>query len=247
MQNTNFNNTNFGNTGLNQNNMSVNLQKEKEQADNIQVIHGKKWDYQTPVANQITQEFKNSFYTNIKGKECILQGGCIVLAHKKGIKSWLNEFVQMPNKENNYTAIVKSTIVGYGWDVVENKICEVTFEEYGDANVSNCGSLVREHFIRMAVTRARNRVAKVYVGLDCLTLDELKDTDNSLNTVPVTPELINEYNSLIKAKNIDPTTLNGITNFVLNTNSNVIFGKLSAVDACRVLGALRLYNPPPHN
>lgn len=220
--------------------------------DDLKVVleSGKEWNYQFPEKNILSQEFKNKFYTELKNSKtgrangkCIVAGGCVYLAHKKGIKKWINDIIQLPNQENNFTCIVKSTIEGYGWDPVNNKLCDVIFQEYGDANQVNCGPLVKSHYIRMAVTRACNRVAKRYVALDAVTYEELQEQEASISALPVTNELVKEYNTIIRSKNIPYPTVLSLIQWVLGNNNKTNFNSLSLVEASKVLGALIMYTP----
>ena len=223
------------------NQVDIQIQQPTEEELSNVLTNGK-WDYKNPEKNSYTKAFHDRYFTKLKGKDCILAGGCIVLAHKKGIKTWTNEILQLPTKDNDNMCIIKSKIVGYGYDYISNSLCNVEFEEIGDASPKNCNANISAHFIRMATTRACNRVAKRYVGLDCVSFDELAEADDnkSIGTIPVNKAMISEFNNNIRVLGYNQQTVQQFFHVCLNDNTNNIinFNYLSFELGNRVLGAL---------
>ena len=88
------------------------------------------------------------FMTNIKGKDFVLYAGVLDLATQKGLLKLEVELLQYPSKENGNEAICRAVAVGKSGQV---------FSDIGDANPSNCHSMIAKHLIRMASTRAKGR------------------------------------------------------------------------------------------
>lgn len=131
------------------------------------------FDYENSSVPKLNDDFKRKFIINIKGKDAIKVDGLIALAHDKGIKSMETEIVQFPTQENQWTCIAKTKVVGYGWNPVENKIVEVIFEDFADANPNNCTAMTKTSYIRMASTRSVGRALRKYTNIDMVCSDEI--------------------------------------------------------------------------
>jgi len=108
------------------------------------------------------------FISNIKGKDFVLYAGVLDLAHQKGLKSITVEPVQYPTKENGMEGICKA--------FVESSDGQC-FVELGDANPKNVNSMIREHILRMAATRAKARALRDFTNIGITCLEELGDLD----------------------------------------------------------------------
>lgn len=120
-------------------------------------------------------EFRQKYVKNLQGKEYVLYNGLIILAKDKGLKSIQNDILQFPDSNNNFTAIVRSTVIGWDKDPAGNWV-EVTYSAIGDANAQSIAAKpVQAHFIRMAETRAKGRALRDYIGIDAVMFEELQD------------------------------------------------------------------------
>jgi hypothetical protein len=87
---------------------------------------------------------------------CILTGnlgaaGVLDLATQKGLLKLEVELLQFPTKENGNEAICRA---------VAGSATGEVFSDIGDANPSNCHSMIVKHLIRMASTRAKGRALR---------------------------------------------------------------------------------------
>lgn len=108
------------------------------------------------------------FIKNIKGKDFVLYSGLLDLAHQKGLKSIHVEPIQYPTKDNGMEGICKA--------VVESPDGR-EFTEIGDASPKNVNSIIKEHVLRMAATRAKARALRDYTNIGITCLEELGDID----------------------------------------------------------------------
>jgi predicted nucleic acid-binding Zn finger protein len=113
------------------------------------------------------------FMTNIKGKDFVLYAGVLDLATQKGLLKLEVELLQYPTKENGNEAICHA--------VAEGKHGEV-FADVGDANPSNCHSMIAKHLIRMASTRAKGRALRDMCNIGIACLEELADFDDVIGS-----------------------------------------------------------------
>ena len=115
---------------------------------------------------ELSQDFRDEFVKSLQGKEFILYGGLITLAHAQGIKGIQTELLQAPSKDNDQMAIVRATVTdkdGNEWHGL------------GDADDTNVNKNIAKHKIRMAETRAKGRALRDALGLDILMDSELAD------------------------------------------------------------------------
>ena len=104
------------------------------------------------------------FIKNIQGKEYVLFAGLLDLGHQKGILKLEVEAVQYPVKDNGYEAITKAVLVARDGSV---------YTDIGDANPKNCNSMIAQHVLRMASTRAKARVLRDFTNVGMTALEEL--------------------------------------------------------------------------
>ena len=113
------------------------------------------------------------FITSIKNKDFVLYVGVLDLATQKGLLKLEVELLQFPTKENGNEAICRA--------VAEGKHGEV-FSDIGDANPSNCHSMIAKHLIRMASTRAKGRALRDMCNIGIACLEELADFDDVIGS-----------------------------------------------------------------
>jgi hypothetical protein len=81
--------------------------------------------------------------------------------------------LQYPSTENNFEAICRA--------VAESKTGEV-FSDIGDANKTNCHSMIAKHLIRMASTRAKGRALRDMCNIGIACIEELADFDDVIGS-----------------------------------------------------------------
>jgi len=113
------------------------------------------------------------FLTNIKGKDFVLYAGVLDLATQRGLLKLEVELIQFPNKENGNEAICRAIAVGKNGEV---------FSDIGDANPSNCHSMIAKHLIRMSSTRAKGRCLRDMCNIGIACLEELSDFDDVIGS-----------------------------------------------------------------
>lgn len=199
------------------------------------------WDYQSTLPPKVTQEFKNAYYVNIKGTNTVKVNGLLVLAHEKGFKEFTTELVEAPTQANGQTAIFKARIIGYGWDAVNNCICEVTLESHGDANPGNCNSMVAAHYIRMAETRAIGRLLRNYLNVSVVTLEEL---DLIVQLSMMNPTQFERMNSICGSYRI--STQDSLRLMIESTGKSDI-NMLTENEAEDYISSLNLFGTSPSN
>jgi hypothetical protein len=96
-------------------------------------------------------------------KEVVTYQGLLSKAHDEGLQRVATRLVQVPNDENDRTAIAKA--------LVETK--KGRFEGIGDANPENVNSFIVPHLIRMAETRAKARALRDAVNIGIVSFEEL--------------------------------------------------------------------------
>lgn len=116
--------------------------------------------------------------TSIKGKDFVLYPGLLDVAHQLGLKSITVEVEQYPGQDNGNEAVCRA--------VAETTTGQV-FVDYGDANPKNTSSMVVNHLLRVASTRAKSRTLRDMTNIGMTSLEELGGDDDvgSVNTVKV--------------------------------------------------------------
>jgi hypothetical protein len=113
---------------------------------------------------ELTSQFREKFVKKLQGKNFILYGGLLELAHQKRLKSLEVEIVQIPSQENSYYAVCKATARDEEGAV---------YTEVGDACPTNVNLNIVPHILRMAATRAKARALRDFTGIDMVAVDEI--------------------------------------------------------------------------
>jgi len=111
--------------------------------------------------------------------------------------------IQFPSDQNGWTAICQTTIGGYDYDPITEKVREVLYSDIGDANVSNCGKMVAASYIRMASTRSQARALRKYTNIDMVCSSELSDVMDEAPEPLISVEQLTEVKQLLSAKGIN--------------------------------------------
>ena len=160
------------------------------------------FNYKDKTAPKLNDEFKQKFSVQIKGKDAIKLEGLTAFAHEKGIWKLDTEIIQLPSDQNGWTAICKTTVGGYDWDPVEEKICRVEYSDIGDANVNNCGKMVAASYIRMASTRSQARALRKYTNIDMVCSSELSDVVDEAPEPLITMDQLTMIKGMVSSKHI---------------------------------------------
>ena len=160
------------------------------------------FDYKSSSTTKLTDEFKQKFSVNIKGKDAIKLEGLTALAHEKGMWKFETEIIQYPSDQNNWTAICKTTVGGYDWDPITEKVREVEYSDIGDANVNNCGKMVAASYIRMASTRSQARALRKYTNVDMVCSSEMSEVIEEIPEPFVTLEQLQTIKQLTIDKKV---------------------------------------------
>lgn len=160
------------------------------------------FNFKDKSAPKLSDEFKQKFGVNIKGKDAIKLEGLTAFAHEKGMWKFETEIIQFPSDQNGWTAICKTTVGGYDWDPVNDKVREVVYSDIGDANVNNCGKMVAASYIRMASTRSQARALRKYTNIDMVCSSELSDVVDEAPEPIISVEQLTEVKQLIGTKGI---------------------------------------------
>ena len=161
------------------------------------------FDYKSSSAPKLTDEFKQKFGVNIKGKDAIKLEGLTALAHEKGMWKFETDIIQFPSDQNQWTAICRTVIGGYDYDPITDKIREVVYSDIGDANVGNCGKMVAASYIRMASTRSQARALRKYTNVDMVCSSEMSDIIEETPEPYITLEQLNAIKQLTVDKKIN--------------------------------------------
>mgnify|MGYP001038492177 FL=1 len=199
------------------------------------------FDYKNPEIPKLTEEFKKKFTIDIRGKKAIKVDGLIAFAHTKGIKSMVTEVTQYPSQENNFTCIAKCRVVGYGWNPIEQKVSEVVFEDFADANPNNCTSMTAAAYPRMASTRAQGRALRRYTNIDMVTSEEINETASDNNAPAVQRANIGQLTmikNIIQSKRIPQAQCLQLLKDKYNTQDFQTLTFDQANEIARILGSL---------
>ena len=161
------------------------------------------FDYQDKSASKLTDEFKAKFSVNIKGKDAIKLEGLTAFAHEKGIWKFETDVIQFPSDQNAWTAICKTTVGGYDWDPIDEKIIKVEYSDIGDANTTNCGKMVAASYIRMASTRSQARALRKYTNIDMVCSSELSEIMDEAPEPLITTDQLITIKHMVKQKGLD--------------------------------------------
>lgn len=169
------------------------------------------FNYKDKTAPKLTDDFRKKFICNIGkgGTEAIKVDGLIALAHEKGIKSMETSIVQYPSQDNQWTCIAETRVIGYDWNPVTDKIEEVIYKDFADANPNNCTAMTKSSYIRMASTRSVGRALRKYTNIDMVCSDEIANTVDNFEPPIEIDELVTIKN-LVKLKGLSPDGLSRI-------------------------------------
>ena len=120
------------------------------------------------------------FIQDIKGKDFVVYGGLLDLAHQIGLKAITVKAVQFPTEENGFVAICKATVESQNGEV---------YVDWGDANPKNVNPMVVRHILRVAATRAKARALRDMTNIGITCLEELDELDDIPETKPKNPPL----------------------------------------------------------
>ena len=111
-------------------------------------------------------------------KEVARYAGLLGLAHEDGLRKVTTTLIQIPEKENGMSAIVRAEI----------ETRKGLFSGLGDASPGNVNRKVASHLIRMAETRAKARALRDAVNIGLVAIEELgsdMDEDEVIEDTPV--------------------------------------------------------------
>ena len=108
---------------------------------------------------------ENKEITNLQGKEFVLFGGLLGLAHTKGLTHIETKPVHIDYAKG--TAVFSARVKGDRGEYVG----------HGDASPQNLSKMVKTAFIRMAETRSIARALRFYLGIGMTAKDELPGDD----------------------------------------------------------------------
>src|SRR5690625_2203458 len=103
------------------------------------------------------------FIINLQGKKFVTYEGLLDLAHKKGLLSIQVDLLQIPNQDNDMTAICRAVAT-----TEDSKFIDI-----GDANPRSVNSALVPHIIRMASTRAKARALRDLTNEGMNAVEEL--------------------------------------------------------------------------
>ena len=199
------------------------------------------FNYKDKSATKLTDDFKQKFVINIKGKDAVKLEGLTVLAHEKGLWKLDTEIIQFPSDQNQWTAICKTTVGGYDYDPMTDKIREVVYSDIGDANANNCTKMVAASFIRMASTRSQARALRKYTNIDMVCSSEIDSITEEPPEPNITMDQLTNMKELIRAKGIDSTTFG---NMLFKMFGHQNYMQLTQTQGNTLLVALQQYIKP---
>lgn len=108
-----------------------------------------------------------NFIINLKGKSFVTYEGLLDLAHQKKLHAMDVELIQVPNKDNNMTAICKATAYTDSGK----------YTDFGDASPNSVNTKIVPHLIRMASTRAKARALRDLTNVGMTAIEEINTDD----------------------------------------------------------------------
>lgn len=111
---------------------------------------------------------KPEFIFKSHGKDTVLFAGLLDLAHEQGLSGIKTTLVQVPSDANGQVAIVHASAT----------TSKGTFDGIGDASPGNVGSMIRQHIIRMAETRAKARALRDATNVGVTAFEEMGPDDD---------------------------------------------------------------------
>lgn len=201
----------------------------------------KSYNYKDKGSVKLSDEFKQKFMVNIKGKEAIKLEGLTVLAHEKGMWKLETTVIQYPLQENGFTCICQTTVGGYDWDPITDKIREVVYTDIGDANTNNCTKMVAASFIRMASTRSQARALRKYTNIDMVCTSEMDSVTEEPPEPIISTEQLTEIKNCIKTKGLTPDSFG---NMLFKMFGHQNYMQLTQSQGNALINALTNYVPP---
>lgn len=196
------------------------------------------FNYEDKGAPKLSDEFKAKFVYQIKGgKDAIKADGLVALAHEKGLKSMNVKIVQYPNQDNQWTCIASCKVIGYDWSPIEQKVVEVEFEDFADANAANCTAMTKTSYIRMASTRAVGRALRKYTNVDMVTSEEIGET---MAPSLITYDQINAIKEEFTKKGMQNAELGQLMYKMFN---HTVMQNLSQDEGEKLIAAVKNYTP----
>lgn len=189
----------------------------------------------------MSEEFKQKFTVNIKGKDAIKLEGLTAFAHEKGMWKLETKIIQFPSDQNNWTCICQTTVGGYDWDPTENKVVKVEYTDIGDANAQNCTKMVANAYIRMASTRSQGRALRKYTNIDMVCSSELSEVTEAPPEPMINTEQLVQVKNLINEKHLDK---NGFSNILFQLFQSTDYNNLTQAQGNLLLTTLQDYTPP---
>lgn len=199
------------------------------------------FNYKDKAATKLSDDFKRKFTVNIKGKDAIKLEGLTAIAHEKGMWKFETEIIQFPADSNQWTAICKTTVGGYDYDPVTDKLREVVYSDIGDANVNNCTKMVAAAYIRMASTRSQARALRKYTNIDLVCTSEMDSVTEDAPEPQITMEQLTEVKNLIRSKNIDSVAFGNML-FTMFNHQNYM--QLTVNQGNTLIATLQAYVAP---
>ena len=161
------------------------------------------WDYKSNNC-VLSQDFRDKYIVNIKGKEYVTVNGLLALGHEKGLNSLKTKIIQYPNKDNDMVCIVEATCIGYSWNPIDGVLEKGEFTAIGDASTKSISnSAIAVHYIRMAETRAVGRLLRNYTNIGMVSIEEM---DSVIDIPKISATQINRIVNIMKNKNIGKDT-----------------------------------------
>jgi hypothetical protein len=114
---------------------------------------------ETPAPDD-TGNIPREFVTTLHGRDFVLYGGLLHMAHARGLVKLTARFISVTAD----LALAEATA-----EFADGS----TFGECGDATPGNVGDMVRPHFARMALTRAKCRCLRDALDIGMCSLEEL--------------------------------------------------------------------------
>src|SRR5207245_5171872 len=112
-------------------------------------------------STQPTSPIPSQFLTEIHGNQFVQYAGLLAMAHERGLVNLSAHFISV----NNDIALAEATA-----EFADGKI----FSECADASPSNVNPKVKQHFPRMALTRAKARALRAALNIAVCSVEEME-------------------------------------------------------------------------
>ena len=136
------------------------------------------------------------FIILIDEKPFIKYGGLVRIAHQTAEKKFngiltqtKHDLVQLPNKDNYYTAVI---VVEMSIRSLDTKEIICSFTGTGDASPDSVDPMIKPHLIRQAETRAIARALRIMTDVGMTAVEELGNFGEARGSVYVNPDKANE-------------------------------------------------------